>query len=237
MRHICIDGNNLTLIAYAASRNLQGNYPESEKLYYILTKMLGNLKKKFEGDFYVCWDTYGGTSFRKQLDPNYKSTRDHSKFDFKIVEDTKIAYEEYGIKSISIPQCEGDDALFVLCKYLKSKHPQDVITLISRDKDLLQIVQAGYAKEIYDPCKKKNIEIPSYDIVKFKALVGDSSDNIPGVRGVGSQGALKVLNGTKQLTESQKIEYKNCLRLVDARLNPNFENNYNLIEELLRDKN
>lgn len=233
MRYICIDGNNLTLIAYAASKKMQGDYPDSEKLYYILTKMLGTLKKRFEGTFYVCWDTYGGTFFRKELNPEYKSSRDHSKFDFRLVEETKIAYEEYGIKSISIPQCEGDDALFALCKYLKNNHPQDRITLISRDKDLLQIIQAGYANEVYDPCKKKSMETPPYDIVKFKALVGDSSDNISGVKGVGEKSALKILEGSISLKEKQQEQYERSLKLIDAKLNPNLEKNYTIIKKLL----
>lgn len=237
MNYICIDGNNLTLIAYAAANRSLDGTPLEDKLYAILTSMIRNLKKKFEGEFYVCWDTYGGTHSRRALDSNYKATRDHSKFDFQAVESCKCAYEDYGIKSLSIPKCEGDDALFVLCQLLKENNPQGRITVVSRDKDLIQIVQEGYANEIYDPCKKKALEIPWYRITEYKALVGDSSDNISGVKGIGPKAALKIISGLQQLNEAQKEQYEHCLNLVDAKRNPSYITNYEYTKEYLRTTN
>lgn len=231
MNSICIDGNNFSIIAYTSC----GKVPEDKlegAVYNSLAKMLGNLKSKFSGDFYVCWDTKGGTSFRKNLDNNYKATRKTGFIDYSLIEKTKSLYEDYGIKSINIPRCEGDDALYVLCKYLKEKSPQNNICVVSRDRDLLQIIQAGYANSLWDPVKKVKVEVPEYDVVKFKAIAGDSSDNIKGVEGIGPVGAIKILEGIRKLTESQKEEYEHALKLIDARLNPNFEYNYSKIKEI-----
>lgn len=232
MDNICIDGNNLTCIAY--STPVLGIEDALDRTYSVLFRMLDKLKQKYDGNFYVCWDTKGGTTFRKQIDSKYKATRDPSKFDFTVIEKCKSLYEDFGIKSISIPQCEGDDALFVLCKYLRKKDPQSNIVVISRDKDLLQIVQKGYANTQYDPVKKSNITPPWYDVVKYKALVGDSSDNISGVKGIGQKAAIKIISGMKTLTEEQETQYQKCLKLVDATMNPNFEKNYSLVETLIK---
>lgn len=225
---VIIDGNNHLFIGYNAALRDRPNSDEdlSNKLYHIISIMIQVLKRKFSGEFYVCWDTAGGTSSRKKLDPSYKSNRDHSKINFKIMESCKSIYEDYGIKSIGIPHCEADDAIFALSRVLKEKNPQSKITIVSRDHDLIQVVQKGYATEIYDPVKKSVLEIPWYDIVKFKALIGDSSDCISGVRGIGEKSALKILSGKVALKEDQKKEYEKCLLLVDAEKNPQYESNY-----------
>lgn len=142
------------------------------------------------------------------------------------MESCKSIYGGYGIKSINIPYCEADDAIFALSRVLKEKNPQSKITIVSRDHDLIQAVQKGYATEVYDPVKKSILEIPWYDIVKFKALIGDSSDCISGVKGIGEKSALKILSGKTSLKEDQKREYEKCLLLVDAEKNPQYESNY-----------
>lgn len=235
MNNICIDGNNYTLIAYSAALRSKEGASLEDRLQNVLASMLGSLHKKFEGNFYVCWDTFGGTASRKALDPNYKATRDHSRFDFEAVEACKYLYEDYGVKSLSLPECEGDDALFVLCKILKERDPQCHNIIISRDRDLIQVIQEGYAKELYDPCQKKNVEIPWYRITEFKALVGDSSDHISGVKGIGNKTALKIISGLQQLGESQREQYEHCLNLVDAKRNPSYRKNYILMKRLLSD--
>lgn len=233
MNYVCIDGNNFTLIAYAAAARHPIEMPLEDRIYGILSSMIRGLKKKFDGKFYVCWDTYGSTSSRKDLDSSYKATRNHSLFDFKIVESCKNLYNDYGIRSLSLPECEGDDALFVLCKLLKEQDPQSHIVVVSRDCDMLQIVQEGYANEIYDPCKKKAIEVPWYRITEYKALVGDPADNIPGVRGIGKKKALQVITGMIALDENQQEQYSKYLKMVDATLNPKYQENYRRMKELL----
>jgi DNA polymerase I len=229
---VCIDGNNFSIIAYTSCNKYEGDDFEGA-VYNTLATMLGKLKSKFSGDFYVCWDTRGGTTFRKELNSDYKATRKPGMIDFSIINRTKSLYDDYGVKSINVPACEGDDALYVLCKCLRERKPQDVITIVSRDRDMLQIVQAGWANQVWDPVTKEAVPIPMYDIVKFKAIAGDTSDNIKGVKGIGKAGALKILDGLRTLTESQQKEYEESLKLVDATLNPNFEKNYEFVKNIL----
>ena len=132
-----------------------------------------------------------------------------------------------------MPQCEGDDAIYALAKELSAKDEDSHIVLFSRDKDLIQVVQAGYADEVYDPHRKSMMTIPNYPVVMLKALAGDSSDNILGVKGIGEKTAIKVINGEKALTESQKAEFERCLKVIDASLNPNLANNCEEIKKYI----
>lgn len=234
MNYYVIDAFNLTLIAATAALKSQAELPFDDKLYNILSRMLDTLQKKFPtGEWYAVWDTPGGTQFRKDMDQNYKSNRSNSPIDIKDILACKNTYEFYSIKNIEVPSSEADDIIFVLCKNLKEKHIQSNITIISRDKDLLQVVQAKYATKQYDPVKKDYITPPVYSVVDFKALVGDSSDVIKGVPGIGEKTAIKILSGLQKLTEEQREIFEKCKDMIDATRNPQFQSNYSLIKQLI----
>lgn len=234
---IVIDAFNHALIG--ASTALRKNLPESDFkdfLYQVLEGMIVKLKRTFPGTYYACWDSPGGTKFRKELSSDYKATRAKSPLPYETLMELKDYYALFGINNITLPTCEGDDAIFALCKVLREANPQARITVVSRDHDLIQVAQEGYATEIYDPVKKVLMELPYYSVVEYKALVGDSSDNLAGVSGIGPKTALKVISGMQPLTESQKEEYERMLDIIDAKRNPNLENNIKQIKELLVNK-
>ena len=104
---------------------------------------------------------------------------------------------------------------------------------------MIQVVQAGYAEGIYEPVKKSFIDIPSYPITVFKALVGDKSDNIPGVKGIGEAKAKKLIaerlsSGKLALTEDQLEQYERCLKIVDATQHPRFDENLQVAKSFLK---
>lgn len=236
MKFLIIDCFNFTLIGYAVVKN--GDAPIEVALPRILNSMLNRLERDFPfHQMFGCWDTYGGTFFRKDKNSNYKANRDHTQFDFEQVESTSIIFEQHGVRNIKVPNCEADDAMFVLCQILKEENPKNDITLVSRDRDLIQIVQSDYAERIWDVCKKQLIEIPTYSIVDFKCLVGDRSDGISGVAGIGKKTALQVLCGFKRLTESQQEVFESCKDIIDTTRHPRFAEIKNYIKkELENDK-
>lgn len=235
MNYCVIDAFNLTLIAAAGALKNSSTLPFEDKLYNILSRMLDNLQKKFlNSKWYAVWDTPGGTQFRKDIDENYKSNRSNSFIDIKEIIACKSTYEFYSIENIEVPNSEADDIIFVLCKNLRENYTQSNITIISRDHDLLQTVQAGYANNQYDPVKKENIKVPEYSIVDFKALVGDSSDVIKGVPGIGEKTAIKILSGIQKLTEEQQKIFEECKNMVDATRHPRFFENYTYIKQLIK---
>lgn len=194
--------------------------------------MINKLKRTFGNEkYFVCFDSYGGTNFRKEIIGEYKATRCYNEEAFKAIESSKEIFEENGIRNITLDRTEADDTIFALCKVLSSRNEDN--TIVSADKDMIQIVQRGYALGIYNPIKKDYMDIPEYDIVEFKSLVGDSSDNIKGVPKVGPKSALKIMNGEKELTQEEQKIYEKCKLVVDMSLNPSCNKNISKIEEIL----
>lgn len=177
---------------------------------------------------YVCWEGMKSTAYRKNLNESYKSNRKWDPEVLKAIDAMKSLCEENNYKEISVDGFEADDTIVALCKYLKSSGEK--IEIISRDRDLLQAVQKGYADCQYDPVQKVYLESPDYNIVKYKALVGDMSDCIKGVAQIGKKKALKVLAGEIKLTEAQEAEYQAALKLIDTEAHPQFEALYEVIK-------
>lgn len=229
LNYVVIDAFNFILIAASAALK---NLDNPDLSYHITSTMIQKLKGLYNGaEFYACWDEYGGTQFRKEIDPSYKEGRSTlAVVSVEEVKEFKNLFEMYGVTNVSIESTEADDTIYCLCKVLKEKHPSSNITIISRDKDLVQVVQSGYANQIYDYTKKKYVEIPWYDIVLYKSLVGDTSDKLLGVRGIGPKTAVKILSeylneGKLNLTEEQKEQFDRCRKIVDASLHPRLQEN------------
>lgn len=228
-KNLIIDSYNFTLIAYSVANNSEN---PDDMLPVILNRMLRRLNKDFPFyTLYGCWDTPGGTTFRKKLCDSYKANRDNGKFNFKLVQSMKSVFSDFNIKPIEVPECEADDAIFVLCKVLKEREPDCENIIVTRDKDLLQVVQNKYAEGIWDVTKKAFMDVPAYSIVDFKSLVGDKSDGISGVHMIGEKTAIQVISGFKQLTKEQKKIFESCKDVVDATRHPRF----NEIQECIKD--
>jgi len=153
----------------------------------------------------VVWDGKGGSANRKNIDPNYKANRATSRithwglYDTKAEETealigqlfrTKDYLECLPLQQIKMEKLEADDIIAYLAQQADKNNKK--ITIISSDKDFLQMVNKNI--EVYAPVKKRtftadNIEdelkvIPeNYNIVK--ALLGDNSDGLKGVKGLG----------------------------------------------------
>ena len=181
------------------------------------------------GPTYVCWEGMKSTAYRKNLNKDYKSNREWDPRILDAINTMKSLCKENNYKEISVEGFEADDTIIALSKYLKSSGSK--VEIISRDRDLLQAVQKGYADQQYDPIQRIYLTPPDYDIVKYKALVGDTSDCIKGVTRVGKKKALSVLAGESKLSESQEIEYEEALKLIDVEAHPLFNELYEAVEE------
>ena len=178
---------------------------------------------------YVCWEGMKSTAYRKNLNESYKSNRKWDPEVLKAIDAMKSLCEENSYKEISVGGFEADDTIVALSKYLKSLGTK--VEIISRDRDLLQSLQKGYADLQYDPVQRIYLTPPDYDIIKYKALVGDTSDCIKGVTRVGKKKAFKILAGEVKLSESQEIEYKEAHKLIDEEAHPLFNELYDAIKK------
>lgn len=119
------------------------------------------------------------------------------------------------------PKYEGDDIVLYLVKDALKKNPLAEITIVSSDTDFIQILNT-FPKNVslWNPISKKYRENTEYDYVAWKSMVGDKSDNIPGVKGIGKVGATKIL------LEAGKLKEK----LKDPLFKTAYEKSYQLIE-------
>ena len=151
------------------------------------------------------FDVDDATVFRREIDPNYKAHRDPMPEDLpsQIQRCREIA-RAFSVPVYEQPGFEADDVIGTLAdQAVEAGFDTWICTL---DSDLLQLVNQDISVYLYNPFKSEytaydspdavrgRYEVDPIQIIDFKALVGDKSDNIPGVKGVGKVGAVKLLN-------------------------------------------
>jgi DNA polymerase-1 len=206
-----IDGYALIYRAFYAmiARPLRTAKGENTSAAWGVVNFLLRLREKYRPD-YVAWINDAGTSFREERYADYKSTREkldqelQADFD-RSVERIRQLLEAFGIPLITIPGYEADDVIGTLAAVAAARGLQAVI--VSGDKDFYQLVSPGIAllnpgrggpaavDEVWvdESNATDRLGVPPRQVVDFLALVGDSSDNIPGVKGIGDKGAQKLL--------------------------------------------
>ena len=218
MKVLLLDGYNL--IYRARSGFMKGDYP----VVYNFLRGLRPLVEKFSPDK-VYFVLEGNPKFRTQLNDGYKANRSNNDRHFheQKAQIIQIVKECFPITTARHPELECDDTIATLVKVHHDKG--DDCTIISSDSDFNQLLNLFERCEIYNPVKKKMIEVTEYDYVTWKALRGDATDNIAGIPGCGDKTATKLVTGDpKVLTEylSAKPERRqifernvHLIRLVD----------------------
>ncbi len=164
------------------------------------TNFISSLQKEHSSDYIIfALDTKGPT-FRNEIDPNYKANRTPPPEE--LTKQLPIAIEwieKMGFQTLSQSGFEADDMIASVAKLAVSKGMK--VRIVSHDKDLYQLidddrvilVDAIKRKEINeDECFKKYGVHPS-QFIDYQSLLGDSADNVPGVKGVGKVTAEKLL--------------------------------------------
>ena len=208
---IMIDGNNLMFRSYYATA-YNGNFMNNSKGFptnalFGFVNMIHKIINE-ENPEYVIVAFDKGKTFRHQEYEDYKGGRvetpDELKKQFPIAKDLLTAM---GIKYYEIDNYEADDIIGTFAKFCDDD--KDFIgTIVSSDKDLLQLISKDVDIKLlkqkdYIRYNEKTFEeaygIKPINVIDLKALMGDSSDNIPGVKGVGEKTALKLLHEYKTL--------------------------------------
>lgn len=199
---ILVDGSSFLYRAYFAvkkSFTTKDGFPTGA--IFVITRMLQNLLEQFEGNKIVLvFDAKGG-SFRNQIYPDYKATRPPMPDELvKQIEMVHQVAKAMGFPLLSVPGVEADDVLGSYTKAALAKGMQVVIC--TGDKDLAQLVEPNVTlldtmKNIrYDEATVlEKYGVKPEHIIDFLALKGDSSDNIPGMTGVGDKTACAVIQG------------------------------------------
>ena len=179
-----------------------------------------------------CWDM-GSKTYRNDLFTDYKANRPEAPIELQPQFNlAKEVVEALNITNIGIEGFEADDCIGTLTKKFETEMK---ISIVTGDKDILQllndqvdvlIIQKGignykhYTRDIY----VEEFAIEPRMLIDVKALMGDSSDNYPGVKGIGEKTAFKLISQYKsidelllclsELTKSQKMKIENDLEML-----------------------
>ena len=203
---ILVDGNNLLFRSFYATA-YQGVIMKNSKgfptnaLYGFINMMNKIVKEENPSYILVAFDK--GKTFRHDKYDSYKAGRaampDELKLQFP---KAKEVLDTMGIKHFEIDNYEADDIIGTLSK--KVEEEEDFIgTIISSDKDLLQLISDEVVVKLlksndYIMMTKEEFrntyQVDPIHMIDLKALMGDSSDNIPGVKGIGEKTAINLLS-------------------------------------------
>lgn len=269
MKHLIIDGNNISYIAYHKAKSMKLKqasdsmksfarlnnlnkddleyqehalklYDDVEKqiapftVYFFLNIFHKLIRDNDDYKVYFIWDGKKGSAWRKEENPDYKATRSHSedKYYKYYIEAYKLEeelIEHYPIYNMKFDFVEADDIIYSLCHLLEGEK-----RVVSNDGDMVQLIQKFEDVEVFNPIKKKLVKAPEYDVVLYKSIKGDGSDNISGLRGFGDKKTLKIIEaGLKGLTEEQLQEIEDNKKIIDLAKNPNAETNHEKVQDIL----
>jgi DNA polymerase-1 len=199
-------------------------------------RSIGFLMRTIDPTRIICvFDGQASSSSRKNINPDYKANRNIKRItNWELFDDKEDEYAsmtmqmhrlvEYlqclPITLISIDKVEADDTISYLAQKFGANNKK--VTIVSSDKDFLQIVDDNI--EVYSPIKKKTYQkqdiqeeiglIPNNYLI-MKALLGDNSDNLTGVKGLGPKTLLKEFPG---LVDDPTFELQDIYNICEQKL-------------------
>ncbi len=206
---LLVDGNSLVFRAYFATMSQRMSTKEGQptNAVYGFANMMTKALEIINPNYcLVAWDT-GDKTFRHELFTEYKGTR-------KDVDESLISQfplvrsylDHFVIKRLEISGYEADDIIGSLSQRFSDKK----VVILTSDRDMLQLINEHVSvllmKKGISEMEEVNLEVlkTSYgldpnQVIELKSLMGDSADNIPGIKGVGEKTAMKLLNDYQTL--------------------------------------
>ncbi|MGB2962376.1 MAG: DNA polymerase I [Anaerolineales bacterium] len=204
-----IDGHALAYRTYfaltsggtASSRWLTSKGEPTAGVFGFTSVLLRLLEQERPDYLAVVFDT--GKTFRDDLFPEYKATREKMPEDLRPqIDQIRNLVDTFNIPRAELDGYEADDVLGSLANWAVDKGL--AVKIITGDRDLLQLVNdritvslpgrsLSDAKDFFRDDVKESLGVWPEQVVDYKAIIGDRSDNIPGVYGVGEKTAVKLL--------------------------------------------
>jgi 5'-3' exonuclease len=201
---LLVDGNNLLKIGFHGVRDFFNKGEHVGGTWHFLNTLRRFLEESNYNKVVVFWDSETGSSQRRLIYPKYKLNRKQKdEEDFKeqsfITQKNRVKQylEEMFVRQLEVEQSEADDLIAYYCQISEDEDK----TIFSSDRDLTQLISEKVT--IYSPQQKRYYkngdgikmdasEIPHYNVMTYKILTGDSSDNIDGIFYLGEKTFLKL---------------------------------------------
>lgn len=202
-RLFILDANSLLHRTWHAIRPLTN--PEGlvvNCVYGMLMSVLKLIEREKPDAFVACWDTEA-TTFRHEAYEAYKAQRETKEDElYAQIPWVKEGFEALGIDSLAVDGYEADDLIGTLAK--KAKKAGWEVMIVTGDRDALQLLEPGVRvmaflkgvtdTKLYDEqTLKEEYGLTTEQFLEYKAMRGDPSDNIPGIKGIGEKGAKELL--------------------------------------------
>ena len=203
VKTLIVDGNNLLKIGFHGVKDFYNNGEHIGGTWHFLNTIRKFLEETNFNKVMVFWDSDTNLSQRKLIYPKYKMNRksspnDREKTDSFNKQKTRVKQylEEMFIRQLEVENSEADDLIAYYCQISLDEEK----TIFSSDKDLTQLISekvliySPNLKSYYrfgDNIKFKDCSIPHYNVMTFKILAGDTSDNIDGISLMGEKTLIK----------------------------------------------
>ncbi len=197
---VLIDGSGFIFRAYHALPPMTRPDGTPVNAVFGFTNMLAQFLKDHTGSHIAVIFDAGRFTFRNRLYEAYKAHRPPAPDDlipqFALVRE---ATEAFGVPAIELADWEADDLIAAYAKAMNEAGGS--ATIVSSDKDLMQLIRPGVT--MLDPMKRKPIGLAEVmekfgvapeKMIEVQAMIGDSTDNIPGIPGIGPKGAAALVN-------------------------------------------
>ncbi len=201
-RHLfLIDGSGFIFRAYFALKtNMTRSDGTPTNAVYGFCNMLKKLLDDTEADYIAVIFDAGRKTFRNDIYADYKANRPEPPEDlipqFALIRE---ATEAFNVSAIAMPGFEADDLIATYAR--QAREAGDVVTIMSSDKDMMQLVTDTVSMRdpirngpIGDPEVVEKFGVRPDKVVEVQALAGDSTDNVPGVPGIGVKTAALLIN-------------------------------------------
>lgn len=185
---------------YALPQHLKNKDGFPTGLLTGFTNFISTLQKQHDSDYLIFAIDTKGNTFRNEIDPNYKANRTAPPEELSMQLPIAIEWiDKMGYKTLGQVGYEADDMIATVVKYAKEKGYS--VRIVSHDKDLYQLIDDGRVV-VVDAIKRKSMDedacfakygISPAQFIDYQSILGDSADNVPGVKGIGKVGAEKLL--------------------------------------------
>lgn len=237
---LIIDGLNTFLRAFTMINHINPNGHHIGGLTGFLKSIGYAIKMLNPTKVVIVFDGVGGSNARRNLYPEYKANRhvnrmtNYSIFSSKEEETESINNQmarliQYlkclPVTVISIDGLEADDIIGYLANKFQVYNETTNVTIMSADKDFLQLVSDKV--QVYSPVKKKvykpkdvleEFGVSCYNFLNYKILMGDQSDNVPGISGLGP---VKLLKLFPELISENKVELDDIIESSANKIDEN----------------
>ena len=196
---LLVDGSSYLYRAFHALPDLRNHNNEPTGAIHGVLNMLRRLHKDYQADYSACVFDAKGKTFRDELYPDYKAHRPPMPRDLAVqIEPLHACIRAMGWPMLIVDGVEADDVIGTLAKQAAAAGMRCIIS--TGDKDIAQLVNAQVtlvntmSNEVLDEANvQAKFGVPPDRMLDYLMLVGDTSDNVPGVQKVGPKTAVKWL--------------------------------------------